>query len=116
VGRPLPEPETSRERLLRRIEAGRVWVACELDKIAFKADVATESGEIVLIEAVWTSPEFRGQGIGRKALSALCAQLLEDYPILCLSLGKDRSHLERFYQRIGFKYYGDNGDYTVVRY
>jgi hypothetical protein len=35
---------------------------------------------------------------------------------VCLFLAKDRSHLERFYERIGFKCYGDYGDYTVVRY
>jgi GNAT superfamily N-acetyltransferase len=116
VGRRLPEPETSKERMLRRIESGKIWIACELDRIVFKADLATETTEIVLIEAVWTDPALRGQGIGEKALSALCAHLLDTYPMLVLSLVNDHSHLERFYKRIGFKYHGDYGDYTVVRY
>ena len=51
-----------------------------------------------------------------EALSALCAHLLETYSMLCLSLLKDRSGLERFYTRIGFRYHGDDGDYAVVRY
>jgi len=61
-------------------------------------------------------PGFARQGIGVRALSALCAHLLDTHPMLVLSLGKDRSHLVRFYQRIGFEYHGDYGDYTVVRY
>jgi predicted GNAT family acetyltransferase len=116
VGRPLPDPENSKQRLLLRIEAGRTWIACERNKIVFKADVATEIAEILLIEAVWTTPDLRGHGIGAKALSALCAHLLETYSMLCLSLLKDRSGLERFYTRIGFRYHGDDGDYAVVRY
>ncbi len=116
VGRPLPEPEASKQRLLFRIERGRIWIACERYKIVFKADLACETGEMVLIEAVWTTPDLRGHGIGGKALTALCAHLLETYPILCLFLGKNRPDLERFYERIGFKYHGDYGDYTVVRY
>jgi len=116
VGSRLPEPENSKQRLLRRIESGKIWIACEQDKIVFKADLATETAEIVFIEAVWTIPDLRGQGIGLKALSALCAHLLDTHPMLVISLGKDRSHLEHFYQRIGFKYHGDYGDYTVVRF
>ena len=116
VGRPLSEPEVSKQRLLRRIVEGRVWIACEGDEIIFKADAASETHEVVLIEAVWTTPALRGQGIGIKALSDLCEHLLESYPMLCLSLGRDRPDLQRFYERMGFKYYGDDGDYTVVRY
>lgn len=116
VGLPLPEPEISKKRLLRRIEAGRVWIACDDDKIVFKADVATETDDVCLIEAVWTTPDLRGRGLGSRTLTALCARLLETYPMICLSIGKDRSNLERFYERIGFKYYDENGDYTVVRY
>jgi len=116
VGRPLSEPEVSKQRLLRRIDEERVWIASEGDKIVFKADAASETDEVVLIEAVWTTPALRGQGIGIKALSSLCEHLLENHPMLCLSLGRDRPDLQRFYERIGFKYYGVDGDYTVVRY
>ena len=116
AGRHLPEPEASKQRLMRRLGAGKIWIACERDKIVFKADLASETSEVALIEAVWTTPDLRGHGIGSKALTDLCALLLATYPMLCLFLGKDRSDLAGFYERIGFMYHGDYGDYTVVRY
>lgn len=116
AGQPLPEPITSAQRLLRRIEDGRVWIACEGDKILFKADVSSETDDAVLIEGIWTHPDLRGHGIGAKALSTLCSRLLLTFPMVCLCFRKDQSRLKTFYEGIGFKYHGDYGDYTLTRY
>lgn len=116
VGHPPRRPEISEQRLLRRIEEERLWIAREGDKILFKADVTTETKDAVLIEGVWTNPDLRGHGIGGEALTALCGHLLSTYPMVCLFFVKDQSRLEAFYERIGFKYHGDCYDQTVVRY
>ncbi len=116
AAQPLPEPATSAQRLLRRIEEGRVWIACEGDKILFKADVASETDDAVLIEAIWTHPDERGHGIGTKALGALCSHLLLTCPMVCLYFRKDQPRLKTFYEGIGFTYLGEHGDYTVARY
>jgi GNAT superfamily N-acetyltransferase len=116
AGQPFAEPVTSAQRLLRRIEDGRVWIACEGGRIIFKADVTSETDVAVLIEAIWTHPDLRGQGVGAKSLSALCSRLLLTYPMVCLSFRKDHPRLKTFYERIGFKYHSDSGDYTLTRY
>ncbi len=116
AAQPLPEPITSGERLLRRIEDGKVWIVCEGDRIIFKADVTSETDDAVLIEAIWTHPDLRGRGIGVKALSTLCSHLLLIYPAVCLCFRKDQSQLKTFYEGIGFKYHGDYGEYTLTRY
>lgn len=116
VGHPLPEPKTSEQRLLRRIEDKRIWIASEGDKMLFKADIAFETKDAVLVEAVWTNPDSRGHGIGSRSLGTLCAHLLSTCPMVCLFFRKDHSHLRAFYESIGFKYHGDDGEYTVVRY
>lgn len=116
VGQPLPEPMTSAQRLLRRIEDGSVWIACEGGKIIFKADVTSETDDAVLIEGIWTHPNLRGQGVGAKALSALCSRLLLTNRMVCLSFRKDQPRLKTFYEGIGFKYHGDYGNYTLTRY
>lgn len=116
AARPLPQPATSAQRLLRRIEEGRVWIACEGDKILFKADVASETDDAVLIEAIWTHPDLRGHGIGTTALGDLCSHLLLTYPLVCLYFRKDHPRLKAFYERIGFRYRDEPGDYSVVRY
>lgn len=116
VGRPLLKAKISEQRLLRRIEDERIWIAREGDKILFKADVASETKDAVLIEGVWTNPDLRGHGIGGEALTGLCGHLLSTYPMVCLFFVKDDSRLETFYERIGFKYHGDCYDQTVVRY
>jgi ribosomal protein S18 acetylase RimI-like enzyme len=116
TSRPLPEPATSAKRLLRRIQEGRVWVAGEGSQIQFKSDVASETDDAVLIESVWTRPDLRGGGIGSKALSHLCSHLLSTHPLVCLYFRKDQSRLKSFYERIGFRYHGAQGDYTITRY
>lgn len=113
TGQPLSNPEASAQRLMRRIEEGRIWVICQNDEIIFKADVAFDIGDTVLLEGIWTTPELRRQQIGTNALTSLCSHLLLIYPQICLYFREDSPFLKKFYERIGFKY---NNDCLFVRY
>jgi predicted GNAT family acetyltransferase len=88
----------------------------EADRILFKADVASQTDEAVLLEGVWTHPDVRGRGLGRRALGTLCSQLLNTHPMVCLCFREGQPGLRAFYEGIGFKHYRELGDYALVRY
>lgn len=113
TGQPPTNPETSAQRLMRRIEEGKIWVICENDEIIFKTDVAIDIEDTILLEGIWTKPELRRRQIGTKALTLLCSRLLLKYPQICLYFREDSPFLKKFYEQIGFKY---NNDCLFVRY
>ena len=95
--------EGFRQRDLRRIELGRVWVAADARGIAFKADVVSETDEAVYLEGVWTRPDLRGAGLGRRAMKELCRQLLGRSRAVCLFADADDRRAVSFYRGIGFE-------------
>jgi len=98
------DPETFRRRLLARVESGRVWVVRDdRGRVIFKTDVAIETDEVAYLEAVWTSPEFRGRGLGGRAINDLSRRLLGCHRAVCLFAAADKPHLTHFYQRLGFR-------------
>jgi len=108
------DPEGFRRRLLARIQSGRVWVVSdEGGRVIFKTDIAVETEEAAYLEAVWTAPDFRGQGLGARAVRELTRRLLTCYRAVCLFADADKPHLLRFYQRLGFRIHSR---YRLLRY
>jgi predicted GNAT family acetyltransferase len=70
------DPEGFRRRCARRIEQGRTWVYMESGRLIFKADVISQTPEIIYLEGVYVNPEERGQGYGVRCLSQLSHHLL----------------------------------------
>ncbi|HYP53423.1 MAG TPA: GNAT family N-acetyltransferase, partial [Pyrinomonadaceae bacterium] len=66
-------------------------------------DVAVETDEVAYVEAVWTAPDFRGRGLGGRAVKDLTRRLLGCYRAVCLFAAADKPHLTRFYQRAGYR-------------
>jgi len=60
-----------RERCLARITANRVWISKQQGQVIFKADIVTETPQVVYLEGIWLSPNLRGQRLGRCFLGAL---------------------------------------------
>src|SRR5919202_218420 len=65
------DPDGFRLRCARRIEQGRVWVWIEDGRLIFKADVVSDTPEVVYLEGVYVDPEERGKGYGTRCFSQL---------------------------------------------
>lgn len=72
------------QRVMRRIEQGRIFVVFEDDSLVFKADIIAETDSVAYLEGVYVGADHRGKGIGSKCLSRLCVQLLSRVQNICL--------------------------------
>lgn len=94
------------KRVLRRIEKGRTFVAFDGDKLVFKADIIADASDVIYLEGVYVSPEYRGRGIASKCLSRLKLHLLERASTICLLSNVEFSHAHRSFIRAGFQQQG----------
>jgi predicted GNAT family acetyltransferase len=97
------DPEGFRQRCARRIAAGRTWVVVESGRLSFKADVVSETPEVVYLEGVYVAPEERGRGLGRRCLSQLCDDLLTRARSVALLVDERNERAAQFYRRAGFR-------------
>jgi GNAT superfamily N-acetyltransferase len=97
------DPEGFRQRCLRRIEQGRVWVWTEEGRLLFKADIVSETPEVKYVEGVWVAPEQRGRGYGLRCLSQLSRELLAGSSAVTLLVNETSREAVSFYRRAGYK-------------
>jgi ribosomal protein S18 acetylase RimI-like enzyme len=97
------DAEGFRRRCARRIAQGRTWVRVEEGRLIFKAEVQSESAEVIYLEGVYVAPEARGHGLGLSCLSRLCRQLLARVPSVCLLVNEDNREAHALYRRAGFR-------------
>lgn len=97
------DPEGLSRRALRRIEQGRVWVLAEDGRIIFKADVISETPEVIFLEGVYVHPAERGRGYGFRCLTGLGRALLSRATSLCLVVNQTNKHAQALYSKAGFK-------------
>ena len=71
------DAEGFRQRCKRRIEMGRTWVLIEDGTLIFKADVISDTSEVVYLEGVWVNEKGRGAGYGVRCMSQLSRELLQ---------------------------------------
>jgi predicted GNAT family acetyltransferase len=90
-------------RAKRRVEQGRVWVLAEHGRIIFKADVISETPEVIFIEGVYVNPEERGRGYGFRCLTELGRILLSQAASLCLVVNQANKRAQALYQKAGYK-------------
>ena len=100
------DPEGFRARCMRRIEMGRVWVLEEEGRLIFKADVQSDTPDVVYLEGVWVDPAERGKGTGRKCLRKLCRDLLTRTKSVCVLVNERHERAHTFYRRCNFKMRG----------
>ncbi len=97
------DPIGFRLRCARRIEQGRVWVLFENGRLIFKADIVSETSEVIYLEGIYVAAEDRGQGIGRRCLSQLTRNLLARTKTVSLLVNEQNSAASNFYLKAGFK-------------
>ncbi|HEX4948825.1 MAG TPA: GNAT family N-acetyltransferase, partial [Blastocatellia bacterium] len=97
------DPAGFRERMLARIEKGRIWIVRDERGIAFKTDIVSESPEAVYLEGVWTREDLRENGFGSAALKQLGKTLLQQYPAICLYASAEDKRAPTFYEKVGFQ-------------
>lgn len=100
------DAEGFRKRCRRRIECGQTWVWVEDGRLMFKADVLTDTKEVVYLEGVWVDPAERGKGHGLRGMSQLCRELLMRTDSVCLLVNENFEAARRFYKKAGFKLIG----------
>ena len=91
-----------RQRCLRRIQKGRVWVCVEKENLLFKADVMFDTPDVIYLEGVYVDPRYRGRGYGLNCLEQLSAELLRRVKSLCLLVNAQSREAQEFYVRAGF--------------
>ena len=98
------DPSGFRERCARRIEKGRVWVAVEDGRLKFKADVVSDTPEVVYLEGVYVSAEHRGNGYGARCMTQLTNHLLERTKSVCLLVNQTNSVAQACYRKAGYEF------------
>jgi ribosomal protein S18 acetylase RimI-like enzyme len=95
--------EGFRQRCARRIEQGQTWVWVEDGRLMFKAEVLTDTPEVVYLEGVWVDPAERGKGHGFRCMSQLSRELLMRSGAICLLVNVRFDAAQRFYKKAGYK-------------
>lgn len=98
------DPRGFRQRCARRINLGRTWVAVEDDDLKFKADVISDTPEIVYLEGIYVSPEHRGNGFGARCMTQLTNLLLERTNAVCLLVNETNTSAQNCYRKAGYQF------------
>ncbi|HEX8353234.1 MAG TPA: GNAT family N-acetyltransferase [Pyrinomonadaceae bacterium] len=97
------DPEGFRDRYLRRVERGRVWVSGPRGRLLFKAEVYAETPQVTYLEGVYVAPERRGVGYGLRCLSQLTRNLLGRSGSVCLLVNELNAPARAFYHKAGYR-------------
>lgn len=100
------DPEGFRRRCARRVEMGRVWVWVEDGRLIFKAEIISETPEVIYLEGVWVNPAERGKGYGLRCMSQLGRELLARAGSISMLVNEHNSKALSLYSRAGYKLRG----------
>lgn len=98
------DPEGFRQRCRRRIEQGRTWVSIGEGELLFKADVISDTPEVIYLEGVWTNEKLRGTGNGLNCMSQLAKALLQRTKAISLLVDERNMRAQAFYRKCGFRF------------
>ncbi|HMO81588.1 MAG TPA: GNAT family N-acetyltransferase [Pyrinomonadaceae bacterium] len=105
------DPKGYMERVMRRIEKGRTFVVYDGDTLVFKADIISEASDVIYLEGIWVSPEYRGRGYAAKCLAKLSLHLLERASTISLLSNVDFPHAHRSFIKAGYQ---EQGSCTTI--
>ncbi len=92
-----------RMRMLSLIERRWSWIWMHDGEVLFKAELSAWTPDVVQIQGVYTAPQYRGQGIARAGLAAVCVQVFKEVPRCSLYVNQYNVIAQRVYERLGFR-------------
>jgi RimJ/RimL family protein N-acetyltransferase len=92
-----------RNRMMSLIERRWSWIWMREHEVVFKAELSAWTPEVVQIQGVYTAPHYRGRGIARAGLAAVCEQVFIDVPRCSLYVNQYNVIAQRVYERLGFR-------------
>lgn len=98
------DPVGFRQRCERRIAQRRVWVAIEDGQVKFKADIVSDTPDVVYLEGVYVSPEHRGNGYGARCMTQVTNQLMERTKSVCLLVNRTNVAAQACYRKAGYEF------------
>ena len=98
------DAEGFRQRCKRRIEMRRTWILVEDGTLIFKADVISDTSEVVYLEGVWVNEKGRGAGYGVRCMSQLSRELLQHTKAISLLVDERNKRAQTFYRKCGFQF------------
>ncbi|MFN7929469.1 MAG: GNAT family N-acetyltransferase [Blastocatellia bacterium] len=98
----LTDPAGFRHRVAERIERKRVWVKIEDGKVVFKADLFSDTPDVVYLEGIWVHPAYRQRGVGKSCLAELVHRLLKSHTTICLFSNEEEKVAQQVYEYAGF--------------
>ncbi len=100
------DPEGFMRRTAERVGRGRVWVCADEGRLNFKADVISETPEVIYLEGVYVAPSERGKGFGLRCLAQLSMELLKRARSVVVLVVEDNGPAVSLYRRAGFRLHG----------
>ena len=100
------DPAGFRQRCARRIEQGRTWVWVEEGRLIFKAEIVSDTPDVIYVEGVWVNPEERGKGYGLRCISQLSRNLLQRTRSVSILVNEQNPAALSLYRKAGYKVSG----------
>ena len=97
------DPRGFRERCRRRIEQGRVWILIEDGELVFKADVVSDTPEVVYLEGLYVTPNERRKGYGSGCLAQMSRELLNRTKSITALVDQEKRDAQAFMTKVGFE-------------
>ncbi len=108
-----PDASAWKARMNQLVDRGWSWVWSEHGQVVFKAELSAWTPDVVQVQGVFTAPSRRGQGVATAGMTALCALLLEDVPLVTLYVNGYNAAARRVYGRVGFE---QHSEFATVMY
>ena len=89
-------------RCQQRIERHRVWTLMRNGEVIFKADIISETPDVIYLEGIYVHPDDRNKGLGSRCLTQLCHRLLSRAQSIVILVNENKPNAHRFFQRAGF--------------
>ena len=92
------DPLGFRMRCARRVAQKRVWIWVEDGRLVFKADVISDTPEVIYLEGIYVDPEDRSKGRGTRCMLQLSQTLLQRTASLCVLVNEQSHRSRRFFE------------------